>query len=110
TRRLTGVVPANMQLDAPWKSIRAARDATKDSNADLSPSMMIAWCVVRAIEKNPAFRRIVARDGGIVEAATIYLGIAVALEGDRLATAAVHDAARMPWTEFAGAYLEAIAQ
>ena len=67
TRRLAGVVPANIQIDAPWKAIRDARESTKSSQPELSPSLMLAWCVVRAMEKNAAFRRIVAKDGSIAE-------------------------------------------
>src|SRR5688572_14403490 len=42
TRRLSGVVPANMQLDAPWQGIRAARDAVREAHPVYSPSLMIA--------------------------------------------------------------------
>ncbi|MGH7959091.1 MAG: transketolase C-terminal domain-containing protein, partial [Opitutaceae bacterium] len=109
TRRLTGVVPANMQLDAPWKSIQAARDAVKSAHPDYSPSLMMAWCVVRAMEQHAAFRRIVAKDGSIVEPDEFDLGIAVALEEDRLATAVIPRAARHDWNEFAAEYGRAVA-
>ena len=108
TRRLTGVVPANMQLDASWQAIRAARERAKATHADHSPSLMMAWCVVRAMEKHGAFRRIIGKDGGIVEPDAFELGIAVALEGDRLATAVVRDAGRLDWHEFARAYADAV--
>ncbi len=110
TRRLTGVVPANMQLDAPWQAIRAARETAKLKGLAHSPSLMIAWSVVRAIEKHPAFRRLVTKDGSIVEPESFDLGIAVALDGDRLATAVIRGAARYGWAEFAGKYEEAIAE
>jgi len=60
--------------------------------------------------KARAFRRIVAKDGSIVEVEKFDLGIAVALEGDRLATAVVHAAATLDWTGFAVAYGRAIAE
>jgi pyruvate/2-oxoglutarate dehydrogenase complex dihydrolipoamide acyltransferase (E2) component len=104
TRRLAGVVPANIQIDAPWKAIHAAREAAKETHPELSPSLMLAWCVVRAMEQHAAFRRIVAKDGSIAEIEKFDLGIAVALEGDRLATAVVHAAATLDWLEFAAAY------
>ena len=109
TRRLTGVVSANMQLDAPWSAIRSARESAKAAQRDISPSLMLAWCVTRAMEKRAAFRRIIARDGSILEQTEFDLGIAVALEGDRLGTAAIHAAAGLDWCAFTDAYAQAIA-
>jgi 2-oxoisovalerate dehydrogenase E1 component len=109
TRRLSGVVPVNMQLDVQWKAIRAARDAAKKTNAPHSPSLMLAWTVTRAMTRHPAFRRLVTKDSGIVERNPFDLGVAVALEGDRLATAAIHDADRLDWAAFAAAYASAVA-
>lgn len=110
TRRLTGVVPANLQMDAPWQAIRAAREAVKAAQKELSPSLMVAWCVTRAMTRHAAFRRLMMKDGTIVEQETFDLGIAVALEGDRLATAVVHRAAQLGWVEFAAAYANAVAE
>ena len=109
TRRLSGVVPVNMQLDARWKAVRAAREAVKKTNVPHSPSLMLAWTVTRAMTKHPAFRRLVTRDSGIVERSPFDLGVAVALEGDRLATAAIHDADLLDWTGFCAAYASAVA-
>jgi pyruvate/2-oxoglutarate dehydrogenase complex dihydrolipoamide acyltransferase (E2) component len=110
TRRLAGVVSANIQIDAPWKAIREARAAAKRAKQDYSPSLMMAWCVVRAMEKHAAFRRIVAKDGSIVETEAFDVGIAVALEGDRLGTAVIRRAAHLEWREFAAAYVESVNQ
>src|SRR5207302_6265476 len=54
TRKLSRVIPANLQIDARWDAIRKARDAAKkknDRNAP-SPSVMIGWAVVRAMERH----------------------------------------------------------
>jgi 2-oxoisovalerate dehydrogenase E1 component len=110
TRRLAGVVPTNMQLDAPWQAIRAAREAGKQAQRDYSPSLMIAWCTVRAMEQHAPFRRVVMKDGTIVEHEEFELGVAVALEGDRLATAVIHRAPRLGWAEFVDAYARAISE
>jgi 2-oxoisovalerate dehydrogenase E1 component len=110
TRRLAGVVPANMQLDAPWTAIRAARESARQAQHDHSPSLMLAWCIVRAMERHAAFRRLIAKDGSIVEHESFDLGIAVALDGDRLGTAVVHDAAKLGWPEFVGAYARGVAE
>jgi pyruvate/2-oxoglutarate dehydrogenase complex dihydrolipoamide acyltransferase (E2) component len=109
TRRLAAVVPANMQLDARWEAIRAARESAKRSKRGYSPSLMLGWCITRAMDRHAAFRRLVLKDGSIVERAEFDLGVAVALEGDRLATAALHGANRLDWAGFAAAYAKAVA-
>ena len=109
TRRLSGVVPVNMQLDVQWRSIRAAREEAKKAKSEHSPSLMLAWTVTRAMEKHPAFRRLVTKDNGIIEVTAFDLGVAVALEGDRLATAAIHGANKLGWADFAAAYAKAVA-
>src|SRR5205823_12618832 len=60
TRKLSRVIPANLQIDARWDTIRKARDAAKkkDGKEAPSPSVMMAWAVVRAMEKNAPFRRL----------------------------------------------------
>ncbi|MBL9214700.1 MAG: 2-oxo acid dehydrogenase subunit E2 [Opitutaceae bacterium] len=112
TKRLDAVVPANMLMDVRWDALRRAREAAKQRAGKdaASPSAMMAWCVVRAQEQHPTFRRIVNKDGTIVELTDFDLGVAVALEGDRLATAAVSGASRLPWGEFVAAYNRAIAE
>src|SRR5438094_1615898 len=91
TRKLIHVIPANLQIDARWDAIRNARDAAKRKNGKHapSPSVMIAWAVVRAMKKHPPFRRLILEDERIVENENFDLGIAVAMEGDRLATAVI---------------------
>src|SRR5206468_9090890 len=48
TRKLSRVIPANLQIDARWDAIRKLRDAAKKKNGKdaPSPSVMIAWAVV----------------------------------------------------------------
>jgi 2-oxoisovalerate dehydrogenase E1 component len=106
TRKLVHVIPANLQIDARWDPIRKARDAAKRKNGKHvpSPSVMIAWAVVRAMEKHPPFRRLILEDERIVENENFDLGIAVALEGDRLATAVIADANKKNWPEFVKTY------
>ena len=111
TRKLSRVIPANLQIDARWETIRKARDAAKKKNGKNapSPSVMIAWAVVRAMEKHPPFRRLILEDESIVENETFDLGIAVALENDRLATAVIVDANKKNWPDFVKIYEETIA-
>ena len=110
TRRLDSVVPANMEMDVRYGAIRTAREAAKKKAGKTapSPSVMMAWCVVRAMEKHAAFRRIVAKDGAILEHKDFELGIAVALEGDRLATAVIRKSNLFDWPGFVAAYAKAL--
>src|SRR5205809_3593985 len=110
TRKLSRVIPANLQIDARWAAIRKARDVAKGKkgkNAP-SPSVMIAWAVVRAMEKHAPFRRLILEDETIVENENFDLGIAVAIEGDRLATDVITEANRKSWDEFAEIYRKTV--
>ena len=105
-RRLGRVVPANLQIDARWDAIRSARDKEKkrDKKNAASPSVMIAWAVVRAMEKHAPFRRLILDDDSIIESDEFDLGIAVALEDGRLATAVVTRASKRDWPDFMERY------
>jgi 2-oxoisovalerate dehydrogenase E1 component len=111
TRKLNRVIPANLQIDARWNAIQEARQAVKktDDKQAPSPSMMIAWAVVRAMEKHAPFRRLILEDDQIVQNDNFDLGVAVALEADRLATAVITNANQKSWPEFVSAYNETVA-
>jgi 2-oxoisovalerate dehydrogenase E1 component len=111
TRKLSRVIPANLQIDARWKAIGDARELAKkkDSENAPSPSVMIAWSVVRAMEKHAPFRRLILEDDEIVQNDDFDLGVAVAMEGDRLATAVITDANRKSWPGFIKTYNETVA-
>jgi 2-oxoisovalerate dehydrogenase E1 component len=106
TRKLSRVIPANLQIDARWDTIRDAREAAKkkDGKDAPSPSVMIAWSVVRAMEKHAPFRRLILEDDQIVQNDDFDLGVAVAMEGDRLATAVITNANKKSWPEFVKIY------
>ena len=91
-------MPANLQIDARWDAIRDAREAAKKSDGKNapSPSVMVAWAVVRAMEKHAAFRSVMLEDDRILENENFDLGVAVAMEGDRLATAVIPEANSSP--------------
>ena len=111
TRKMNRVIPANLQIDALWNAIQEARQALKKTDREQapSPSAMIAWAVVRAMEKHAAFRRLILEDDQIVQNDDFDLGIAVALEGDRLATAVMTTANQKSWPEFVITYNETVA-
>src|SRR5213080_4330651 len=70
---------------------------------------MIGWSVVRAMEKHAPFRRLILEDDQIVQTDDFDLGVAVALEGDRLATAVITNANQKSWPEFVSTYNETVA-
>ena len=110
TKRLDTVVPANLLMDCRWEPIRLAREAAKAQHgkAAASPSAMMAWCVTRTMELHAGFRRVVNKEAVIHELTDFDLGVAVALEGDRLGTAAISTANQLAWPEFVTAYNRAI--
>ncbi|MGI8820182.1 MAG: thiamine pyrophosphate-dependent enzyme [Chthoniobacterales bacterium] len=110
TRRLGRVVPANLQIDARWDAIREARAVAKKDARECAatPSVMVAWAVVRAMEKHAPFRRIMLDDDSIVENTEFDLGMAVSLENDRLATAIVAKANTRDWSDFVQCYNVAV--
>ena len=111
TRKLNRVIPANLQIDARWDAIQEARQAVKKTGREQapSPSVMFAWAVVRAMEKHAPFRRLILEDDQIVQNDDFDLGVAVALEGDRLATAVITAANQKSWPEFVSTYNETVA-
>lgn len=111
TRKLNRVIPANLQIDARWDTIQDAREVAKkkDPKHAPSPSVMVAWSVVRAMEKHAPFRRLMLEDDQIVQHDNFDLGIAVALEGDRLATAVITNANQKSWPQFVKAYNDTVA-
>ncbi|RXK53512.1 hypothetical protein ESB00_17620 [Oleiharenicola lentus] len=110
TKRLDTVVPANLLMDCRWEPIRLAREQSKSlhGKSAASPSAMMAWCVTRAMELHAGFRRVVNKDGVITELGDFELGVAVALEGDRLGTAAIATANKLAWSDFVVGYNRAI--
>jgi 2-oxoisovalerate dehydrogenase E1 component len=111
SRKLNRVISANLQIDACWQAIQKARQALKETDGEQapSPSVMIAWAVARAMEKHAPFRRLMLEDDQIVQNDNFDLGIAVALEGDRLATAVITNANQKNWPEFVSTYKETVA-
>ncbi len=109
-RRLGRVVPANLQIDARWETIRKAREIAKktDGKNAASPSVMIAWAVVKAMAKHAPFRRVILDDDRIVENDEFDLGIAVALDDGRLATAVVTHANKRDWPDFVQRYNQTV--
>ncbi len=110
SQRLSPVVPATIEFAIDWSAIRAARQIAKlrDPAGAPSPSSMVAWAVTQVMVINPSFRRLVLKGTHIVEVEDFELGVAVALEGDRLVTAVIPQANRLTWGEFHDTYVRVI--
>jgi 2-oxoisovalerate dehydrogenase E1 component len=109
-RRLGRVIPANLQIDARWDTISKAREASKKKlgKKAASPSVMIAWAVVQAMKKHAPFRRLMLEDDSISESEDFDLGMAVALDDGKLATAVVTQANKRDWPDFVVRYNEKV--
>jgi 2-oxoisovalerate dehydrogenase E1 component len=108
TKRLGKVVPVYLTVNARFENVRVARRHAKARNEPITPSLIAAWCIVRAIEKQPSFRREVLADDSIRQWEDFDLGLAVALDGDRLVTAVIPQANRLAWGDFVRAYNHAV--
>lgn len=106
--RRGGVVPAHLQLDAPWNAIRAARAAAKQAGHDFTPTLLACWCLTRAMEKHPAFHGQVQPNGSIAVLPEFDLGVTV-LHGTSQVIAAIPRANRLDWADFTVAYSRAVA-
>jgi 2-oxoisovalerate dehydrogenase E1 component len=104
TKRLGKVVPVYLTVNARFENIRVARRQAKARNEPVTPSLIAAWCIVRGIEKQSSFRREVLPDDSIKQWDDFDLGLAVALDGDRLVTAVIPQANRMAWPDFVRGY------
>ncbi len=108
--QLKNVVPAHMTVLAGFSAIRTTRaDAKRILGKQApSPTAMTAWCVVRALEKNPIFRCTISLDDTLAPQQEFDFGIAVSLANDALETAVVPRAGTHDWPNFLKAYEAAV--
>ncbi|MCC5840982.1 MAG: 2-oxo acid dehydrogenase subunit E2 [Opitutales bacterium] len=108
--QLKNVVPAHMTVKARWQALRQARSlAKKQMGADApSPTVMIAWSLVRAMTKHPVFSCTITGQDTLLKHAEFDFGVAVALENDALDTAVIHRANALDWPAFMQAYQDAV--
>ena len=109
-RRLGQVVPVYLTVNARWDALRAARGLAKERGEHaVTPSLMLAWCLVRATEAVPSFRRQFVDERHVAQLTDFDFGVAVALTGDRLVSAVIPQANRLGWPGFVAAYGREIA-
>lgn len=108
--QMKNVVPTHMSVKCPWGGIRQAReDARQALGKDApSPTAMLAWCVVRAMERHPIFCCTINADDTLTHHENFDFGFAVSLENDALDTAVIPRAKALAWPDFWDAYNEAL--
>lgn len=108
--QLKNVVPAHMNVKAGWKTIRDTRQHLKESEGKSAPSptIMVAWCLVRAMEKHPIFRCTITPSDTLQHNESFDFGIAVALDNDALETAVIPKSNTLSWDDFLHAYVDAV--
>jgi 2-oxoisovalerate dehydrogenase E1 component len=108
--QLQHVVPAHMTVKAGFGAIREARGRAKETGGKApSPTVMIAWALVRAMKRHPIFSCTVTPEQTLVQHQNFDFGVAVALANDALDTAVIEEANTLSWEAFAEAYEEAVA-
>ena len=94
------VLPAVLETELDWANIAAARKETKASGGP-SAFAMLLWGVVQTMKKHPMLRSSMSADSKKLRTYNdVNLGVAVALEGDRLLTAVVKKADSMSQSKF----------
>lgn len=108
--QLKNVVPAHMTVKVGWSTLREARRQAKadPASAHVSPTMMLAWSLVRAMEQHPIFTCTVRNNGTLSQHRAFDFGIAVSLQNDALDTAVLESANTLPWEQFCVAYDAAV--
>ncbi len=101
-------IPVTVVNDIDWTNIRAARDRVRKSGGPTGFAMA-CWAVVDALTRHPKFRSAISVDGNSLKVFhRVNLGIAVALAGDEMVTAVIHDADKMTADEFFAAYAKQV--
>lgn len=107
---MEGIIPATIEMDCRWESVRDARLRSKKeaSGGTLSTAVMTAWSVIRAMERHERFASYVSKGNLERDPGCFDLGVAVALPGDKLETAVIHDANSSEWDAFPDSFNEVL--
>ncbi|HKJ90832.1 MAG TPA: thiamine pyrophosphate-dependent enzyme, partial [Oceanipulchritudo sp.] len=100
--QLKNVVPAHMTVKAGWSTIREARAKAKSllGEAAPSPTVMIAWILVRTMTRHPVFRSTINPNDTLSHHEAFDFGVAVALQRDALETAIITHASELDGPAF----------
>lgn len=108
-RAVQRCVPASLAAEVDWSAIDRASAALKTTDNAPTAFTLVLWCVVQAVKNHSRLRSTLAASGKrLLIYENVNLGIAVALEDDRLVTAVVQRADQLAWPQFADAVRERI--
>ncbi len=106
TRSTQTTVPVVVMCEVDWSGLDHARKQVKLNGGTTTSFAMMLWCVVKALERHPRFRTNLTADGTKYRTFRhVNLGVAVALPGDALLTAALKKAETFERNGFFG-YVE----
>ena len=110
-KQIKVVLPAAITLRANWESIHSVRttELCKVDGQFPARTAMVAWCIVQAMKRHPAFCRVSRAEDVVGPMEDFDFGVAVALKHDALETAVISQANTLDWTTFNRVYREAIA-
>jgi len=98
-------IPVTVMNDINWSNIRATREKVRKSGGPTGFAMACR-AVVDSLTRHPKFRSAISVDGNSLKVFhRVNLGVAVALAGDEMVTAVIHDADKMTDEEFFAAYV-----
>lgn len=104
TRAQQQVVPGTIEVETPWEPIETAHEwfksRAKGPDGVPSRSLLVAWCIVRAVANHSKFRSVVLDVNSVRRYKHANIGIAVALPEDELTTAVVPAADTLTFEEF----------
>lgn len=101
-------IPVTVFNDIDWTNIRQTRERVRKSGGPTGFAMA-CWAVVDSLTRHPKFRSAISVDGNSLKVFhRVNLGVAVALAGDEMVTAVIHDADQMTADEFFAAYVKQI--
>ncbi len=101
-------VPVTVFNEICWENIGVSRAKVRDHGGP-SGFAMACWCVVQAMKNHDKFRSVLSADGKSLKVFHgVNLGGAVALPGDEMVTAVIHEADQMDHDEFFASYRDAV--
>jgi pyruvate/2-oxoglutarate dehydrogenase complex dihydrolipoamide acyltransferase (E2) component len=94
-RGVQSSVPVSIMIEVDWSPLEKARQIVKARGGQETGFTMMLWCVAETLKKHAKFRTTLIEDGKTFRTfEDVNLGIAVALPGDALVTAVVHEAGK----------------
>lgn len=108
TRSAQTVVPVTLITELDWTAVLAARQTVK-GEAGPTGFAMACYAVVQAMKEHWKFRSSLTAEGNSLKVYhRVNLGVAVALPGDEMLTAVIHNADQMQASEFFKAYQDRV--